>query len=71
MFITLNCFLYSVLDRQCQALAAFFETRGDYKCFNVDDPGGLVVILQKLMCYEDEELRICSANLLYAIYKVE
>ena len=51
-------------------MAAFFETRDDYKCFDVDDPGGLVVILQDLMSYEDE-LRICSANLLYAIYKVE
>ena len=52
-------------------LARFFATRGDYKCFSVDDPGGLVVILQDLMSYEDDELRICSANLLYAIYKVE
>ena len=64
-------FLFSVLERQCQTLARFFERRGDYKCFSVDDPGGLVVILQDLMSYEDDELRICSANLLYAIYKVE
>ena len=51
-------------------LAGFVKTRDDYKCFNVDDPGGLVVILQDLMSYEDDELRICSASLLYAIYKV-
>ena len=63
-------FLIRALNRQCQKLARFFETRDDYKCFDVDVPGGLVVILQDLMSYEDE-LRICSANLLYAIYKVE
>ena len=42
-----------------------------WTCFDVDDPGCLVVILQDLMNYEDDELRTCSANLLYAIYKVE
>ena len=71
MFTTHNCFLIRTLNRQSQKLAAFFETGDDYKCFDVDDPGRLVVILQDLMSYEDDELRICSANLLYAIYKVE
>ena len=61
-----------VLKEQRKKLRFFFTTQNDdYKCFNIDDPEGLVVILQDLMCYEDDELRICSANLLYAIYKVE
>ena len=62
--------IFRVLRRHCQTLAGFVRARGDYKCFNVDDSGGLVVILQDLMSYDNDELRICSANLLYAIYKV-
>ena len=61
---------FRVIHRHCETLAGFVKARDDYKCFNVDDPGGLVVTLQDLMSCEDEELRICSANLLYAIYKV-
>ena len=43
-------------------LGGFVKARDDYKCFNVDDPGGFVVILQDLMSYGDDELRICSAR---------
>lgn len=43
-----------------------------YSCFDVrkDEGKRLVEVLQDLMKYEDDELRVCSAKLLFDIYKV-
>ena len=43
-----------------------------YSCFDVrkDEGKRLVEVLQDLMNYEDDELRVCSAKLLFDIYKV-
>ena len=43
-----------------------------YSCFDVrrDEGKRLVEVLQDLMKYEDDELRVRSAKLLFDIYKV-
>ena len=43
-----------------------------YSCFDVrkDEGKRLVEVLQDLMKYEDDELRVCSAKLLFDVYKV-
>ena len=43
-----------------------------YSCFDVrkDEGKRLVDVLQDLMKYEDDELRVCSTKLLLDIYKV-
>ena len=43
-----------------------------YSCFDVrkDEGKRLVEVLQDLMKYEDDELRVCSTKLLFDIYKV-